>query len=380
VTLRTKFVAGRLGCRAIGRVWFVVAVFAALTAAGPGPTLAQAPTPKLPSPTPAVNLATTVGEPETLTEPALNEPAAAPSYDAGDGALPTTPQIESDIFGTIAESLFGDVYAEGRWRPLSLSTFFSDGWREPWASGPAGQDGLTPRHGWLGAFNGLFFRLWLTSFSDASNLNTPYRGNRYSGTYEIFLPFSRRFEILLEVPFVVSNGMKAPSRGYVSEFGDLTITPRFLLSETAATTQIFNVLVATPTGTKATGNGAMALEPRYDFWTNPGGPWVVRGGSGILVPLNTHEGPSGTAYTGDLAVGRYFTPHDVPFGDLVFYAAANWQVPLDGTSRTGTHAAIGPGTRFHLARNFFFLHYWQFPLVGPHPDNFTVEFALVKLF
>ena len=50
---------------------------------------------------------------------------------------------------------------------------------------------------------------------------------------EIFLPFSRRFEVLLNVPFGVSNGTATPDRGYTSEFGDLSVTPRFLLSENA---------------------------------------------------------------------------------------------------------------------------------------------------
>jgi hypothetical protein len=32
---------------------------------------------------------------------------------------------------TIAESLWGDASAEGKWRPLTLGSFFSEGWREP---------------------------------------------------------------------------------------------------------------------------------------------------------------------------------------------------------------------------------------------------------
>ena len=42
----------------------------------------------------------------------------------------------------------------------------------------------------------------------------------------------------MNVPFVVANGTKDPMRGYTSEFGDLLV-PRFLLSETAATSQVF---------------------------------------------------------------------------------------------------------------------------------------------
>jgi hypothetical protein len=68
------------------------------------------------------------------------------------------------LFDTILDSLFGDVYAEGRWRPLSLGTFFSEGWLEPWASAPSGREGLTPRHGWLATFDGVFYRLWFTTF------------------------------------------------------------------------------------------------------------------------------------------------------------------------------------------------------------------------
>jgi hypothetical protein len=309
-------------------------------------------------------------------QPAL----AVPSYNSGQGSAPAAPRIEMSLLDTIIDSLVGDVYAEGRWRPLSLGTFFSEGWLEPWASGPAGQDGMTPRQGWLGAFDDVFYRLWLTTFGYFNRLNEPFHGERYSGLYQIYLPFSRRFEIRMDVPFVVSNGTKAPNHGYTSQFGDLVISPRFLLSETTAMTQIFAVDIRTPTGSPATGNGAMAIQPNYQFWLNPAGPWVVRGGSGIYVPMNTAQAPGHTAYTGDLAVGRYFTPHDVPFGDLVLYVNTTRSIPLDGTTKTNTYFGIGPGTRFHIGKDFYFLHYWEFPLVGPHPYTYTVQTALLKVF
>ena len=143
------------------------------------------------------------------------------------------------------------MYAEGRWRPLSLSSFFSEGWLEPWASAPAGQNGLTPRHGWLGAFDGVFYRLWLATFTYSNDINTPFGGNRYVGDYSIFLPLSRRFEVLVDIPFVASNRTSDPPHGYTSNFGDLTVTPRFLLSESAATSQVFALAVRTPTGSPA---------------------------------------------------------------------------------------------------------------------------------
>jgi hypothetical protein len=354
----------------VGRVNWLVLTAAAVFAV---PALAGAASAQAPRPSPVAGT-------ETLSQPPLNEPAVtAPAPDVVDLDDVPSPRIASSLFDTITESLFGDVYA-ANWRPLSLGTFFSEGWDESWAAPPSGSDGLTPRQGWLGALNGVFYRLWLTTFSESTHLDTSYRGNRYTGLYQVFLPFSRRFELRLDVPFVVSNGTQAPGRGYISQAGDFTIVPRFLLSETAAATHVFALDIRTPTGTRATGNGTMALAPRYEFWSNPGGLWVVRGGSGIVTPLNTHQGPSGTSYIGDLAIGRYFTPHDVPFGDLVLYVATNWSVPLDGTSKTATNVTAGPGTRFHITHNFFFLHDWQFPLTGPHPNTFTFQFALLKVF
>ncbi|HKM52521.1 MAG TPA: hypothetical protein VJY33_03865 [Isosphaeraceae bacterium] len=195
---------------------------------------AQAQTPPLPNPSAPADFAAVAGGPETFSPPPDTQPAGtAPSYYAGEGTEPTAPRMEMSLLETITDSLFGDVYAPGRWRPLPLRTFFSEGWFEPWAGAPAGKDDLTPRHGWLGAFDGVFYRLWLTTFTYSHNLNQPYHGDRYSGLYQIFLPFSRRFEILMNVPFVVSNGTVSPNHAYTHEFGDLLISPRVLLSETA---------------------------------------------------------------------------------------------------------------------------------------------------
>lgn len=305
---------------------------------------------------------------------------SAPAFGAGGEPAPNGPRVELGVFDTIIESLFGDVYAGGNWRPLALSTFFSEGWLEPWAAAPAGQSGLAPRHGWLAAFDGVFYRLWFATFGFNRNINTSFGGNRYLGTYSIFLPLSRRFEILFDVPFVVSNGTKDPGRAYTSEFGDLIVTPRFLLSETAATTQTFAVGIRTPTGTLSTGNGIMAMTPRYEFWTNPAGAWVVRGSTGVFVPMNKAETPAQTAVVGGLAVGRYLTPHDAPFGDLVFYAATNFLVPLDGGAAKSTTISVGPGTRFHIANNYFFLADWDFPVTGNRPTEYTLQVALLKVF
>ena len=55
---------------------------------------------------------------------------------------------DTNFFGVVWDSLSGDVYAPGRWKPLPFATFFSEGWDEPWAGGPNGQGGDgAPRQG-----------------------------------------------------------------------------------------------------------------------------------------------------------------------------------------------------------------------------------------
>lgn len=124
-----------------------VAGFAAMVVALCATARAQRPV--LPDPAPPRDVASIVDESEPKMEGPFPPPLpTAPPFGSDGRPVPIAPKIEMGMFETATESIFGDVYAEGRWRPLSSGKFFSEGWLEPWASGPAGQDGLTPRHGW----------------------------------------------------------------------------------------------------------------------------------------------------------------------------------------------------------------------------------------
>ena len=58
------------------------------------------------------------------------------------------------------------------------------------------------------------------------------------------------------------------------------------------------------------------------------------------------ESTSQTNYNAALAIGRYFTPHDVPFGDLVLYVNSNVVVPLEDDNRpTPSGSAPARGSR-----------------------------------
>jgi hypothetical protein len=102
---------------------------------------------------------------------------------------------------------------------------------------------------------------------------------------------------------------------------------------------------------------------------------VVRGGSGVNVPLN--DSSVQTTLNSSLAVGHYFRPHDVPFGDLVFYANCNVVTPLEDSGRP-TYVGVGPGTRFQLASNWYFLNYCEVQVTGEKPFDFQVQAAFLR--
>ncbi len=377
-----------------GGRWIRWALGLALGLGATQPAAAQSPMPPVPAAAVPGGDGYAVA-PDGLPLPAFPPSAPAPTMLPGQprpfaelggvpGVAPPAPgtpvRVETGLLDTISESLFGDPYAEGQWRPLSLDTFFSEGWNEPWVGAPAGAEGTTPRHGWLGAFDGVFYRLWFATFAQGVNMNTPQGGQSYLGDFNIFLPLSRRFDLLINAPMIVSNGTTDPSRGYQNAFGDLTIAPRFLLSESVRTTQVLHLAVRLPTGVAGTAGGVMALAPRYEFWTNPFGSWVARGSFGALVPLNQDANGVQTSLIGGLAIGKYLRPHDVPFGDLVIYAASNFTVPLEGAAEKNTVVTLGPGYRFHLGNNYFLMNYWGVPVVGPKPFELDMQFALLKVF
>ena len=64
-------------------------------------------------------------------------PGSAAEPERGMGTPPTRaePAPPTNVIDAARESLFGDVYVEPtRWRELTYSTFFTEGWNEPWAS------------------------------------------------------------------------------------------------------------------------------------------------------------------------------------------------------------------------------------------------------
>ena len=123
--------------------------------------------------------------------------------------------------------------AQARWTPLPLSTFFTEGWDQPFVLPTSGDGGLagtggSPRFGWINQFGGLNYRVWFLELFYANNVLGPnYRsnGNQYILDWTIFVPFNRRLTVQFDWLTIVSNKGGA-NNTYHGNIGDTTITPR----------------------------------------------------------------------------------------------------------------------------------------------------------
>ena len=202
------------------------------------------------------------------------------------------------------------------------------------------------------------------------------------------------------VPFVFSgpDAARPLGSGNWTDIGDLTIAPRVLLAEDRRYTLTTNLFVRLPTGDARNGNGAATLSPDVEFWANPTGRWVVRGGLGATTPtngtpakrrlqaLNPWTGfnaapASFTSFDARLAVGRYLTPADARyFQNLVVYAAANLHTGLSGENAGSTYFSVTPGFRFGVGNEWYLLGGLEVPLVGPLPFETQTIFQVIKNF
>jgi hypothetical protein len=287
-------------------------------------------------------------------------------------------------FDTIVESVLGQPDPDS-WRPLPLSTLFSEGWNEPWVPSPNGSGGA-PRQGWINAADGNFYRLWFFTFAQAFNQGN--KSNAYLGAYTLYTPLSRRLLLITNIPFVERNGvgsglpiasgpsgLNTPRTGTRNQttFGDITFTPRVMLHETQDFSLTSELAVTVPTGNQPL-TGKTALTPAVGFWNNFAGRWVVRGAFGDLIPLG---GGGHDTLISQLAIGNTFTDHDVPlFGDFTLYVSAVVDTPLAYGQHTSV--TLTPGTRQHLGRDWYFLAGLPTPLTSQRIGDIGMIFWFMK--
>lgn len=286
-------------------------------------------------------------------------------------------------FWEVAKDSLTGPADDGTWRPLSLRTFFTEGWDEAWAAEPD-QSG-DAQQGWINAADGNFYRLWFFSYTYTNRIGRP---DGHTGAYTVYLPLNRRLELVASIPFVTSqptfnlgksnfpnpNPPRPDQRS--TGFGDLTLTPRFMMIEQDNFTLVTQVSVQTPTGTRRAGAGQSILTPGVQFWWNFAESWVMRGG--FSTGVGTNRQANGTTLASQLAIGKVFTPADVPiFGDFTLYLSAN---VFNTVSAGSTFASLTPGYRTHLGGGWYSLGGIEIPVTGPRPFEESAVFWIMKTF
>ena len=288
------------------------------------------------------------------------------------------------------ESVFGSLDTEC-WTPLGIEDFFSDGWDRPYDS----IDHTNPRQTWINSADGAFYRLAVISGAWAQGTRDVV--DTANGSVFLFTPFNRRFEVGWFLPFtLIAPDPRSPATASARGTGDLTVAPRFLLAEDKEYSLTANCYVRCPTGSTLTGNGVASLSPDVEFWANPTGRWVVRGGVGVTVPtnltaaslpalevnpwtgFNLSPGPF-SSFDARWAGGVYLTPSDAPvFKHLCATVSTNLHTRLAGG--TTTYFSVTPGMRTGVGGDWYLLAGLEVPLVGPLPFTNQVIVQAIRNF
>ena len=299
-----------------------------------------------------------------------------------DQGVPITAEKKYSFAEVVTESVTGDVYSDEaakNWQDLSYSNLFSKGWDKSWSSPPNGGGGA-PRQGWLNAYDGVFYRLSIATFGWQHGING---GDGYNNDLISYTPLNQRMEIQTDIPIMTSTPGES-GRNSETNFGDFTIAPRIILSESKNVTQLFSLAFRTPTGDVFNGNHVASIGPKYQFWANSWKGLVVRGGAGFEVPYSGDITRSGARsfFEANLAVGYYFTPHDfTPVGDLVGYVSTNVSQPIDNRGTTNnTFVSMTPGFRTHMGQNWYLLGAVEVPVTSNAPYDYQVQSGIMKVY
>ena len=292
------------------------------------------------------------------------------------------------IYKSLTDSIY-EPADQARWSPLPLSTFFTEGWDQPFVLPTTGGGGLkgsggSPRFGWINDFGGVNYRAWFFELFYANNVLGPHyrsNGNQYILDWTIFVPFNRRFEIQFDWTTIISN-KGGLNNTYHGNIGDLTVTPRFQLSETKNLGTMFLSAIRIPTGAHDNGSGVASVNPRYAFWWNVYGNWVLRGNTGVLVPIN-HGPTSGyTTYNNQLGIGYYLKGRDDAWlHNAQVYMVAEEDSTIAGSPHRESFFSLLPGFLTQVGPKLWFAYGGiEVPMVGPKAYTYQAIFAIVHAF
>ena len=308
-------------------------------------------------------------------------------------AIPVNPKVELTTREVIRESIFGAADKKD-WKPLTLGTFFTEGWKDPYTNAPEGTNGA-PKQNLLGAPGGVFGRYATVNFFYTNRLNNvpglfltpnapfmpvhPFtNGNVYTAYSELLIPLNARMELYLGTVFITSN-KTSPGGPYQGNWGDTGVQARFHLIDQRNFSLIGLIGERIPTGKTINASGINYVTPGFEFWWNFADRWVLRGGSSINILVGRKTGTS--VYVNQLTAGRYLTTKDANiFKELEVHVTASVLSDISGGAGSVTDVYIHPGFRFGLdnKEKLYFLGGVQVPVSGPQAYDWQPQVSLTR--
>ncbi len=366
------------------RAWIIPV---AIALAWPGWAWAQPPTPSSVSPTATGRTDEGSLFPAgSFDEPTILPPTFAPA---------SPPRVPMGPWEVMRESLFGEASPDD-WKPLSLGTFFSEGWDEPFTWAPNGTNGA-PKQNWDATPAGIFGRyatldvyytnglqsvpgLFLPTNAAFVPVHPRTTGNQYVAYTTLLMPLSSRLQFMMGTT-LISDNKSSPDGNYVGNWGDIGIEARFHLIEQRDFSMVAFLGERIPTGKSVNGNDINFVSPGLEFWWNFASEWVLRGGTSINIL--TGRKSATTVYANQLAIGRYLTTEDARFfKQAVVHFTFSAMSDVSGGDGHITDVYAFPGVRFGLGddQKWFVMGGLQVPLTGPRPFIWQPQFSLTRLY
>ena len=264
---------------------------------------------------------------------------------------------------------------------LSLSNFFSEGWKfGSWEETEQEPD-QSPRFRLL--------KMPAVVFEREVRLNYSYTNNGDGGKhdeheleFELEVPVSRRFLIEIE-PKVLSVSPNDEEDDDHIGFGDTSLLSKIMLIETRNTTLLSVFGAEFPTGNEdhELGRGMTTIITGLGLWRDLGRHFALHNYFGLDIPAGgkSEEDPDTTVKYAT-ALAKTLTSKDTHlFGNLTLF------VELNGSSDIGSHSdntlvSILPGVRWNLGHEFWLMPGIEFPVIGRDEFDNRVWFSVLKDF
>lgn len=262
---------------------------------------------------------------------------------------------------------------------LTLSNFFSEGWKFTNWEEPAQEPDQAPRFKLLKIPAPVFEREVRMNYSFTNN-GDDGKLDEHEWEIEFEMPLSRRFLIEVE-PKVLS--VSPDKGGDHSGLGDTSFTTSVMLHETRNTTMLFRLDTRFPTGDddRELGSGKTTIRPGLALWRDLGKRFALQVFFGIDTPVGgkTDADPDATVNYG-VALSKTITPKDKPlFGNLTLFVEVNGSSDMGSSDDTNV-VSILPGVRWNLGHDFWLMPGIEFPVIDRHKFDNRIWFSILKDF